>query len=214
MPETTIADIWEHTSSSVNTSVILPDGCRDLIVEVTDNSRLDCFVTDLFDTPFHTRSCVNSHMVGFRFKAGTTVDVVRLLNAVQKAETTSKTEIVALIEEFTSLSANLNDALISFKNAGQSVSAVAAGLGVELRSLQRLVYKQTGRSPVYWRQLARVRNAGRMLTESNELADVASLAGFSDQAHMTREFRRWFGVTPKVFLQNRSYKDQLGAIAY
>jgi AraC-like DNA-binding protein len=31
------------------------------------------------------------------------------------------------------------------------------------------------------------------------LADVALLAGFSDQPHFTREFRRKFGLTPGAF---------------
>jgi AraC-like DNA-binding protein len=35
------------------------------------------------------------------------------------------------------------------------------------------------------------------------LADIACAAGCADQAHMTRDVVRWFGVTPAELRRNR-----------
>jgi AraC family transcriptional regulator len=50
----------------------------------------------------------------------------------------------------------------------------------------------------------RLHRARRMLDAENAvLADVAQRAGFADQAHFTRFFKREYGVTPGIVLRNR-----------
>jgi AraC family transcriptional regulator len=54
-----------------------------------------------------------------------------------------------------------------------------------------------GQSPHQYILEHRLRQARELLTHtSNELADIAYMVGFSDQAHMTETFRRKVGVTP------------------
>jgi len=50
----------------------------------------------------------------------------------------------------------------------------------------------------YQRQL-RLREARRLLTAGLRPATAAAEAGFADQAHLTRWFRRYYGITPAVF---------------
>jgi AraC-like DNA-binding protein len=52
----------------------------------------------------------------------------------------------------------------------------------------------------YQRQL-RLRAARGLLTRGATAAEAAATAGFADQAHMTRWFRRYYGVTPGVYRQ-------------
>ena len=66
--------------------------------------------------------------------------------------------------------------------------------------LARVFKKATGVSP--HRYLVQVRvNAARTLLTSGagrrSLADVAAAVGFSDQSHLTRQFKRVLGLTPK-----------------
>jgi AraC-like DNA-binding protein len=50
----------------------------------------------------------------------------------------------------------------------------------------------------YQRQL-RVRAARRLLGQGVSPARAAAEAGFADQAHLTRWFRRYYGVTPGAY---------------
>ena len=50
----------------------------------------------------------------------------------------------------------------------------------------------------YQRQL-RVRAARRLLIRGVSPAHAAAQAGFADQAHLTRWFRRYYGVTPGAY---------------
>ncbi len=45
----------------------------------------------------------------------------------------------------------------------------------------------------------RVRRAKELLREGQPIVEVALAAGFADQSHLTRVFRRWVGVTPASF---------------
>jgi AraC-like DNA-binding protein len=46
----------------------------------------------------------------------------------------------------------------------------------------------------------RVEHAKLLLTRGKSIADAAYGAGFSDQSHLTRHFRRRTGITPKRYL--------------
>ena len=50
----------------------------------------------------------------------------------------------------------------------------------------------------YQRQL-RIRTARRLLASGVEPAAAAAEAGFADQAHLTRWFRRYYGITPAAY---------------
>jgi AraC-like DNA-binding protein len=44
-----------------------------------------------------------------------------------------------------------------------------------------------------------VRAARRLLAQGSSPARAAAEAGFADQAHLTRWFRRYYGVTPGAY---------------
>jgi len=113
------------------------------------------------------------------------------------------------IDEFCTKPENLTEALNCLASDKRTVLCAANELGVSLRSLQRLVRTGTGQTPVFWLSLARIRKAGRLLVKDKKLTDVAIETGFSDQAHMNREMKRWFGKTPN---QVKSDPDLLNAV--
>jgi AraC-like DNA-binding protein len=83
------------------------------------------------------------------------------------------------------------------------VHAVAARLGVTPRTLERRVLHEVGLSPQMLRRVCRFRRAFRLLEAATggSGARVAAAAGYFDQAHLIREFRRFAGAPPTAFLQ-------------
>jgi AraC-like DNA-binding protein len=70
--------------------------------------------------------------------------------------------------------------------------------GIETRSLQRLFADQVGLSPKQVIRRYRLLEAAEAVAHGTPVvwADVASQLGFSDQAHLTRDFTAAFGVSP------------------
>lgn len=58
----------------------------------------------------------------------------------------------------------------------------------------------TGLPPHQWQMRARIERAKALLAEA-PIAEAAVAAGFSDQSHLTRVFRRHLGVTPAAWLR-------------
>jgi len=79
----------------------------------------------------------------------------------------------------------------------ESCSRIAESLGVHPASLSRAIRREFGESLKVLMRRRRVLCAAEGLGRcETALRDVAALAGFSDQSHLTREFRRELGVTP------------------
>jgi AraC-like DNA-binding protein len=80
------------------------------------------------------------------------------------------------------------------------VSDLADHVGRSVRTLQRRVRMSTGCPPKRFLAMQRFRRSVyEIATRGDGLCMIASDLGFSDQAHLTREFRRHAGVTPGVF---------------
>ena len=77
-----------------------------------------------------------------------------------------------------------------------SVSGLAGRCAVSREQLHRVVRRWTGMSPADYLRALRVNQAREMLLDGEPPADVAVACGFTDQAHLTRSFRRSFGYTP------------------
>lgn len=79
-----------------------------------------------------------------------------------------------------------------------SVEALAQELGVSVRTVHRDIVATTGLSAKSLGALFRFQHAMRILrvAPSHSLALLAAEAGYSDQSHMTREFRQYGGFTP------------------
>jgi transcriptional regulator GlxA family with amidase domain len=82
--------------------------------------------------------------------------------------------------------------------------AVAARLGVTRRTLERRVLHEVGLAPQMLHRVFRFRRAFRLLDEAppGTWARVAHAAGYFDQAHLIREFRRFAGAAPTAFLES------------
>lgn len=91
---------------------------------------------------------------------------------------------------------------------GIKTKELAMTVGFSVSHFSRAFRRSRGVPPhqyVVHRQLSRAQD---LLKETNlSLATIAAQAGYCDQSHLTRTFRRFTGLSPKVFrLQFRRYE--------
>jgi len=84
------------------------------------------------------------------------------------------------------------------ENAGEEMvmEDVARAAGLSPFHLHRLFAEQTGLTPREFRETVRLRLARRGIERGLPPAEAAALAGFYDQSHLSRAFRRHMGCTP------------------
>jgi AraC-like DNA-binding protein len=74
--------------------------------------------------------------------------------------------------------------------------------GLSMRQLQRRFHTATGLTPKLLSRLVRLQRALVVVQERhNTLASVAASAGYADQAHFTRDFREFAGVSPSEYFR-------------
>ncbi|MFO0992266.1 MAG: helix-turn-helix domain-containing protein [Hyphomicrobiales bacterium] len=100
-----------------------------------------------------------------------------------------------------SLSASVRSLLVSMMECGQtlSIERLSAAAGASVRTFQRQLRAE---HTSYSELLAEIRHdeAQRRLYQTNAtIASIAAQLGYSDQACLTRAFRRWTGSPPRHF---------------
>jgi AraC family transcriptional regulator len=89
-------------------------------------------------------------------------------------------------------------------DADLTVSGIAQAIGMSPYHFTRLFKESTGQSPHQYLVEARVRKAKELLTTGKfTISEAASHLGFADQSHLTRHFKRVFGLPPKRLLSRR-----------
>ncbi|MEW2329066.1 helix-turn-helix transcriptional regulator [Micromonospora chersina] len=84
--------------------------------------------------------------------------------------------------------------------AGATVAATAAEVGLGARALHRRSQLLFGYGPKTLARILRMRRALDLAHGGAPLAEVAALAGYADQAHLTREVKELAGVPPTRLL--------------
>jgi AraC family transcriptional regulator len=89
-----------------------------------------------------------------------------------------------------------------------TVSGIAQAVGMSPDNFTRLFKESTGQSPHQYVVEARVRRAKELLTTGKfTISEAAHHVGFVDQSHLTRHFKRVFGLPPKRLLESSKARD-------
>jgi AraC-like DNA-binding protein len=90
---------------------------------------------------------------------------------------------------------------VRFVTAGKRVDQLARELGISERQLRRRFLASIGYSPKAFQRILRFQRLLAIAAHpSARLGCVGLVAGYADQAHMTREVTQFAGVTPSALL--------------
>jgi AraC-like DNA-binding protein/quercetin dioxygenase-like cupin family protein len=92
-----------------------------------------------------------------------------------------------------------------------TLADVARAAGMSEFHCIRVFRRATGVPPYAYLDLLRVERAKALLEAGMAISRVAYAAGFSDQSHLTRRFKRVVGVTPGVYVRRAGSIVRAGA---
>ncbi|MEZ7003425.1 helix-turn-helix domain-containing protein [Streptomyces sp. AD55] len=214
------AVVWTADPAGPRAWPVLPDGCMDLLWH---EGRL---LVAGPDTRAHAVDGVPGRWAGVRFFPGTApallgvpahevrdrrVDLADLWPAHRVRSLTARVAAApgparGLEEAALALAADgapadpLAGRIVAALQAGRSVAATADGLGVGARRLHRRSLAAFGYGPKTLARVLRLQRALALARGGTPLAETAALAGFADQAHLTRDVRRLTGMAPRALL--------------
>jgi len=87
----------------------------------------------------------------------------------------------------------------------ESIDSVCEQLALNRRKLERKFYQEVGLSPDQIKQFVRIKLARKLINDHPglSLVEVAQWAGFYDQAHFIRQFKKLTGLTPGQYRQKK-----------
>jgi AraC-like DNA-binding protein len=196
---------WTYTATSDEVSLVLPDGCVDILVcSCSKTGRERICVTDWDFSPREVRILAGTSLIGYRLRPGTAIRRADL-----QFEHLDLSNLDAEVGDMVNHDQEVSEIIDALGLPCSSVERLARQQGVSERTLQRHFRNQSLPPPVFWRQLGRARRAVQALPCRVPLSEIALEYGYSDQAHMTREFVRWFGWTPEKLRRNSSAMNDL-----
>ena len=201
-PRAVVLATWTFRTAHSTDAAVLPDGCRDLIVADRGGARR-WFSAELASHAYVVEIEAGTELQGLRLRPGARIRHDALCRFMKGRDASTLLENDAVLE-FVEVPGGIREILDCLATAEHGLLRCARALGVTPRTLQRTVKAATGESPSFWSQLARVRRAARGLALGTTLAGLADEHGYADQAHMTRDIRRWMGVTPTRFAADRA----------
>lgn len=220
-----VSHYWLSRDSGGGRHTVLPDGCVDLVLRLCDgDGAWQAFGTSTrpLDVPVEP-GCV---YFGIRFQPGQSrhflplpgrllTDTAEPLARPANLEAERLCALLALPNPAPALDALLCDwlagrtspaaridgalTLLGAHDAPLGVATLAERLNLSRRQLERDFLEWVGVPPKVFMGIRRSQRAMALLSSRSPaapLADIALAAGYADQSHMTRELKRYLGVTP------------------
>jgi AraC-like DNA-binding protein len=207
-------------------TLVLPDGCSDLIWE----QGVGCYVAGPDTGPSRSTSQAGTVIIGVRFRPSAGGQVLGLpLSAVRDQRvaladlrpaaakrlpaTLEPAQAAARVLDVTGLLAAdgtpdhaITRAAALLRDPAARAEEVADGVGLSVRQLRRRCHAAAGYGPKTLQRVFRFQRFVRMVDSPQgppDLATAAALAGYADQAHLTRECGELSGLTPVALARVR-----------
>jgi AraC-like DNA-binding protein len=217
--------VWEREPAAGARTRILPDGCIDIVFSPSSGLRLVgantvAFVSDV--KPGET-------VVGARMIPGGAPALLGIGAEEQRDQRVPLRDVIgdagARLEHrlyetgdpvatlgawlhWRSRAAQVPDPLVHaavarLAGGEERIGRVASALAVSERALRRRVTVAVGYGPKRLARVLRLRRALALAHDGEELAAAAFVAGYADQAHLSRDCRELAGVPPTIVVGGR-----------
>lgn len=224
-----VSHYWLGRHNTDESHTILPDGAVDLVIRIDRRAwqgHVFGSTTSRTDTPL----VLGSHYLGVSFKPGQSrhflrVAAIEITDRHEPAKALISFDLCDVPERiqgqdiFVRLDAMLErhlrdacpersplDVAISAMELSMgalSVVEAAAIVGKSVRQFERLFREAVGVTPKLFSQIARFRRASNLITNSSiPLVQIASMLGYTDQSHMTHEFKRFANLPPASYAES------------
>jgi AraC-like DNA-binding protein len=216
---------WFSVQASAPVTVVLPDGRVDLVLE-SSATRASAAVYGSVTAATAVALAPGARYTGVQFRAGAArhfldAAACELTDRAVEAERVLRVDLTGALDAddprtaIARLDAALChhvarmppaaariDQLVATLEAAQGlarIDALAARFGVSRRQIERDFRDAVGLAPKTLAAILRFRHAAERLRAGDPLASAALAAGYADQAHLSRDCRRWAGLTPGAY---------------
>jgi AraC-like DNA-binding protein len=219
-----VSQYWLSLNCTSPVYAALPDGCLDLVLEVTA-SGYRSWIYGSTTRPTAIPCTAGTHYLGIRFHPGQSrhfivaaaheiTDCREDLRSLMRFPSERVAAHIAREALFDELDETLTamlcrappvesyiDGVVRHIDAHQGVARiddVAVRFGKSHRQMERVFLQTIGVPLKFFCMISRLKHAADLIVQpaSRSLTSVAHDAGYSDQAHMTRDFTRLAGVSP------------------
>lgn len=228
-----VSQYWLSLNNTSPVYAALPDGCVDLVIEVTaSNYRSWIYGSTTRPTAIPCRA--GTHYLGIRFLPGQsrhfiTAAAHEITDCREDLRTLMRfpSERVAAHIASEALFDELDEILIATlcrappvesyidgvvrhieaRHGLMKVDDVAVHFSKSRRQMERVFLQTVGVPLKFFSMISRLKHAADLIVQpaSRSLTSVAHDAGYSDQAHMTRDFTRLAGVSPGQLRANDAF---------
>lgn len=219
-----VSHYWLSRHNREDRQTVLPDGSVDLVL-VGHGTSAQVFVYGTTTAPQALTLAAGAHYLGVRFHPGQSrhflrAAAVELTDTHEPAPGLLAFDLQGLSEQLAAgpvfalldavlerhlqvcppVASRLDAAIRSLATPGTPVTQAAQVYGKSLRQFERQFQLDVGVGPKLYARIARFQHAARCITGSVlTLAELAADLGYSDQSHMSHEFRRFAGLTPAAY---------------
>jgi AraC-like DNA-binding protein len=223
-----VSHYWLGLNNEDASYAALPDGAVDVVIKIQEcSARSWVYGTTTHATTIALDQ--HCHYLGIRFKPGQSrhflhVPASELTDCCESAQDLLKFSFHGALEARvdTSIFAQLNQLLQGHlahvsparTRMDEAITVIAESHGAasieravdvfcrSRRQFERVFLETVGVSPKLFSQIARFQRAATGTSRVTAcLADVAASAGYTDQSHMTHEFKRFANTSPRLFMQ-------------
>lgn len=167
--------------------------------------RIPCFSSSVIDHQHHWQQTITLHETIITGGEQITMEEQIILLFAHLTDTTfTATFDIASTGNARQTLDRVVEYIRSMLQENLSLEMLSVVAGCTSFHLMRLFKKYLGMSPHAYLIQLRLELAKELLSRGQTIADTAILAGFSDQSHLTRRFKKRYGVTPGVYCQQKN----------